>query len=425
MKKIFLLGLLITATLFLCAQRVDYIINLDEVERIEKTLASDEMQGRRVYGAGIEKAADFIESEFKSMGLRTYDANDKFFQSFIMVRPRFISASANIDGKDFNVNKLVVITTQADLRVDAQSGYLVHEIGADENLFEAASRHMETRQNKLVVVHEKHARDFSRLSSFGSSLARSNKNVVFLLSDKKPSVFAIEAKHEINEQKLANVVGVLPGKSRRNEWVVFSAHYDHLGIGTPVQGDSIFNGANDNAAGVTALLMLARYFRDVRENERTLVFAAFTAEEIGLFGSQYFASQLDPDKVVANINIEMIGTTSKWGKNSAFITGYQHSDLGAMLQKNLEGTAFRFYPDPYPHMDLFEQSDNFSLARLGVPAHTISTAKIDEDPHYHKVSDEVKTLDLENMVMVIRSIALSAKGLIAGKETPTRIINER
>ena len=76
-------------------------------------------------------------------------------------------------------------------------------------------------------------------------------------------------------------------------------------------------------------------------------------------------------------------------------------------------------------MDLFEQSDNFSLARLGVPAHTISTAKIDEDPHYHKVSDEVKTLDLENMVMVIRSIALSAKGLIAGKETPTRIIIER
>jgi Zn-dependent M28 family amino/carboxypeptidase len=137
------------------------------------------------------------------------------------------------------------------------------------------------------------------------------------LSNAVPKEFIIEAKHEITEQKLANVVGMIPGKSRKDEYVVFSGHYDHLGVGKPVEGDSIFNGANDDAAGTTAVIMLAKYFKALKNNERTIVFAAFTAEEIGGFGSQYFSRQFDADKVMAMFNIEMIGTESKWGKNSA------------------------------------------------------------------------------------------------------------
>jgi len=117
----------------------------------------------------------------------------------------------------------------------------------------------------------------------------------------------------------------------------------------------------------------------------------------------------------------MIGTDSKWGKNSAYITGYDKSNMGAILQKNLEGTDFMFYPDPYPTERLFLRSDNATLARLGVPAHTISTAKMDGEPNYHKLSDQVETLDLENMTMIIKSIALSAKSIIKGKDTPTRV----
>ena len=120
-------------------------------------------------------------------------------------------------------------------------------------------------------------------------------------------------------------------------------------------------------------------------------------------------------------NIEMIGTESKWGKNSAFITGYENTDMGAILQKNLKGSAFTFYPDPYPDQQLFYRSDNATLARLGVPAHTISTSKMDSEPNYHQPSDEVGTLDMENMTSIIRSIALSAKTIIAGKDTPTRV----
>ena len=125
--------------------------------------------------------------------------------------------------------------------------------------------------------------------------------------------------------------------------------------------------------------------------------------------------------VIAMFNIEMIGTDSKWGKNTAFITGYDKSDLGTIMQKNLQGSGFTFHPDPYPTQQLFYRSDNATLARLGVPAHTISTAKMEEEPHYHQASDEVKTLDLANMAKIIEAIAISSRSVTEGKDTPSRV----
>lgn len=87
---------------------------------------------------------------------------------------------------------------------------------------------------------------------------------------------------------LSNIVGIIPGKKLPNEYVIFSGHYDHLGIGKPVNGDSLYNGANDDAAGTTAVIMLAKCYAHLNNNARTLVFAAFTAEEIGEYGSAYF-----------------------------------------------------------------------------------------------------------------------------------------
>jgi Zn-dependent M28 family amino/carboxypeptidase len=120
-------------------------------------------------------------------------------------------------------------------------------------------------------------------------------------------------------------------------------------------------------------------------------------------------------------NIEMIGKASKFGQNSAFITGYERSDFGKILQKNLEGTAFKFYPDPYPDQNLFYRSDNASLAEVGVPAHTISTDQIDIDKLYHTVGDEFSTLDVNNITSTIRAIALSSRTIVAGTDTPTRV----
>src|SRR5678816_816315 len=124
------------------------------------------------------------------------------------------------------------------------------------------------------------------------------------------------------------------------------------------------------------------------------------------------------DRVMAMFNIEMIGTDSKWGKNSAYITGYEKTNMGEILEKNLKGTGFKFYPDPYTEQQLFYRSDNATLARLGVPAHTISTSKMDNEKLYHTQDDEFETLDMNNMAEIIKAIALSSTSIVGGRDTP-------
>ncbi len=222
------------------------------------------------------------------------------------------------------------------------------------------------------------------------------------------------------EIEMANVGGMIKGK-RENEIVIFSAHYDHIGIRQPVEGDSIANGANDNASGVTAIIELARYFAAQPQPERSLFFVGFTAEEMGGYGSRHFSRQFNPDEIVAMFNIEMIGKPAVEGPNTAWITGFDRSTFGELLQKSTEGTEYEFYPDPYPSQNLFYRSDNATLARLGVPAHTISTTPIDVDKDYHRVSDEFETLNVEHLTNTIRAISRAAEGIVSGRDTPTRV----
>ena len=426
MKSILATGLFTVTTFFVFGQKADNIINAKEVERIETVLAADDMRGRRAFTPDIDRAAEFIAEEFKKAGLQTMSGNNGFRQEFAMVRPKFISAAGSFDGTALDAKDIIVVTCFPQLKIDQASGYEKVFIKAGDTLQNAARRFARSNKNLFVLVDKSFAPNFSRLAGLKNSMFKTDKSVVFVLTDKDPAKYEIEAVHEINEHKLMNVVGMLPGKSKKDEYVIFSGHYDHIGVNAAraVNGDSIFNGANDDAAGTTAVIMLAKYFKALANNERTIVFAAFTAEEVGGFGSQYFSRQFDPAKVMAMFNIEMIGTESKWGKNSAYITGYEKTDMGAIMQKNLEGTGFTFYPDPYPEQGLFTRSDNATLARLGVPAHTISTSKMDSEPNYHKVTDEISTLDMDNMAMIIKSIALASRSIVAGKDTPTRVMTD-
>lgn len=397
------------------------IINTKEVERIEGILASDDMRGRKAFTPDIDKAADFIAAEFKAAGLNTWNNSETYRQEFSLVRPKLISASATLDAVSIDAKNIMAVTTRPELKISQSSGYEKAFIKTGANLQTEARKLARGNKNLLVLVDKSFSNSFGNLARLRSSLFTSATSVVFVLSDTDPAVYEIEIKQEIAEQKMANVVAVLPGKSKKDEYVIFSGHYDHLGVGKAVNGDSIYNGANDDAAGTTGVIMLAKYFKALNNNERTIVFAAFTAEEVGGFGSQYFSRQFEADKVVAMFNIEMIGTESKWGKNSAYITGYEKTNMGEILKKDLEGTGFTFYADPYPQQQLFYRSDNATLARLGVPAHTISTSKMDVEPHYHKLTDHIETLDLVNMTEIIKAIALSSKSIIEGKETPTRV----
>jgi len=219
---------------------------------------------------------------------------------------------------------------------------------------------------------------------------------------------------------LFNIIGVLEGHSKKDEYVVVSAHFDHLGL-TSSGSDKVFNGADDDASGVSAVLTLAEYFKAKGTNERTIVFVTFTGEEAGMLGSTYFGTQIDASNYVAGINIEMIGKESKFGPKTAWLTGFDRSDFGKIIQKNLKDTEYKLYPDPYTGYNLFFRSDNASMAKLGIPAHTFSTGPLDNDKHYHQVSDEAETLNVTTITETIKAIAKGTESIISGEDTPTRI----
>jgi Zn-dependent M28 family amino/carboxypeptidase len=420
MKKVSLSILVLTTSIVSYCQSLS-VINKKEVQRIETILAADNMQGRETFTPSADKAADFIANEFAKIGLAKMKGLKTFKQTFTMIKPTQVSVNASFDSVQIDPKKIVVLTCLPNLSITPASGFKKIYIKPGADFRKEVSEYAKLSENLIVFIDSSFAQNFGRLQFLKRMLFKTDKSVVFVLGSFPANQFTVSAQLRITELQAANIVGVLPGKSPAKGQVIFSGHYDHLGIGKPENGDSIYNGANDDAAGITAVISLAKYFKAVKNNRRTIIFAAFAAEEIGGFGSQYFSKQLNPAEVVAMFNLEMIGTESKWGKNSAYITGYEKTNMGEILQKNLAGSKFRFHPDPYPEQQLFYRSDNATLARLGVAAHTISTSKMDSEPNYHKASDEVKTLDLDNMTEIIKAIATSAKTIISGKDTPTRV----
>lgn len=422
MKKLNLLGFaLFSLSMYSHAQNIDKVINENSVKSVLSVLAADDMRGRKSFSPDIDRAADFIAAEFKKAGLSYPKGQDSFLQKFAVYKTSINSVSGTINNQAIIPENILAVSTQKKLDITQNSGYKIETIESQQVLFSKAMAAIHSKQNTIVLVDPSCSKLFKRLSYFTQATFESPYSVVFILGTQTPSTFDIHIEQNLEAQKLQNVVGIIPGKTKPEEYVIFSGHYDHLGVDPSKGADSIYNGANDDASGTTAVIELAKYYKKLNNNQRTLIFAAFTAEEIGGYGSQYFSQQFDPNKVVAMFNIEMIGTESKWGTNSAYITGFEKSNMGEILQKNLKGSKFQFYPDPYTKEQLFYRSDNATLARQGVPAHTISTSKMDNEPNYHKLSDEVSTLNLTNMTEVIKSVAISAESIISGKDTPTRV----
>ncbi|OHT43411.1 M20/M25/M40 family metallo-hydrolase [Flavobacterium tructae] len=428
MRKIIVSMFVLSQCFNVQGQSIDKIITNKEVSRIEKILSADDMQGRRTFTPGIEKASAFIESEFKKIGLQTFNAAANYRQEFSMTASKAISSKITIDRKEISNNQVVTFSYLPQVSLTEKSDVSVVKINKGDNFGEKFNEYYKSPKNLLVLVDSSFDKILPNIQHIDRITANPGSNtILFVFGTTDATTFSVEQTNTISKKALNNIVGILPGKTKPNEYVIFSGHYDHIGVGTPEEGaphpatDSIYNGANDDAAGTTAVIMLAKYFKKQNNNERTIIFTTFTAEELGGYGAKYFSKQLAPEQVIAMFNIEMIGTESKWGKNSAYITGFEKSNMGQILQTNLTGTSFNFYADPYPDQQLFYRSDNATLARLGVPAHTISTSKMDNEPTYHTADDEFETLDIDNMTQIIKSIALSSSSIISGKDTPTRV----
>jgi hypothetical protein len=224
--------------------------------------------------------------------------------------------------------------------------------------------------------------------------------------------------------KIRNVIGVLRGSDPAPEatYVIVSAHYDHLGRLRAGQGDLIYNGANDDASGTAAVLEIAAALARLGTRpKRSIVFMTFAGEEEGLLGSRYYAAHpvFPVEKTVAAINLEQLGRTDDVTGpviSTAYVTGFDYSDVGPILEEagKLTGVSIAKHPE---NSDLFfTASDNLPLARLGIPAHTLSVGFI--FPDYHKVGDEWQKLDYDNMAKVVRAVALGVCMIANGDDRP-------
>ena len=198
-----------------------------------------------------------------------------------------------------------------------------------------------------------------------------------------------------------------------DETVVVGAHHDHVGVGRPVDGDSIYNGADDDASGVVAVLEIARALAAGSAPSRTVVFLFSTGEELGLLGTQWYLQHpaVPLDQTVADLQVEMIGRPDSLagGAGYAWLTGFERSTMGRLLRDG----GVNVVSDPRPEMNFFMRSDNAPFAFRGIPAHTLSSYNMHED--YHSPSDEVERVDFRYMTMVIES-AVRAVELLANGE---------
>ncbi|HXI26395.1 MAG TPA: M20/M25/M40 family metallo-hydrolase [Pyrinomonadaceae bacterium] len=213
------------------------------------------------------------------------------------------------------------------------------------------------------------------------------------------------------EATTTNVVGILRGSdpALSKETILLSAHLDHLGVREGMPGDNIFNGADDDASGVTAVLELAGSLAADPKPKRTVVFALFGSEEIGGWGARYFQEHPPTpiESFVANLEFEMIARPdSAVAAHTLWLTGYERSNLGPELAKH----GARLVADPHPEQNFFRRSDNYVLARKGIIAHTVSSFGLHAD--YHRPSDDLSRVDFKHMTDAIASMVEPVRWLI-------------
>lgn len=274
----------------------------------------------------------------------------------------------------------------------------VDESGIPQNAFPALKLRFRFNHDAATQLFE------TAPTSFSAALAASDEGTPqgFAL----PGMLTLSATTGLRRTESANVVGVLPGSDPqlKNEYVVVTAHLDHLGRGSAVNGDSVYNGAHDNAVGTGIMLEIARaLYASNAKPRRSIIFAAVTAEEKGLLGSDFFArqAQMQEKKLVANLNIDMPLTFAPVFDFVAL--GAQHSTLGTIARQSAAAQGYRLSADAAPEQVRFIRSDQFSFIRRGIPSLKLDTGYQPRNPgtdldelrrdflsaHYHQPSDDL------------------------------------
>jgi|GEM_PF-108185 len=238
---------------------------------------------------------------------------------------------------------------------------------------------------------------------------------VFKASSLKPYFISYRDTLSNYEKPAYNIVGVVEGTDAqlKNEFIIVGAHYDHIGTRSPINGDTIANGANDNAAGTTTVLELARYFGNAKINKRSLVFALFSAEEKGLLGSKHLAKKLKEQeiKLYTMFNFEMVDVPLADKDYLVYASGYERSNMADICNVYAGEKLVGFLPTA-KEFNLFARSDNYPFHNeFAVPSQTFSTFDFTNFDHYHKVRDEASLMDFEHMATVVNKFIPVIEGI--------------
>ena len=421
----------------------------------EEFLASDALNGRGSATHDELVAATYIAAELRQYGIEPAGENGGYLQRVALVK-RKLSAPPelqlpttsfkhgdavlflHIGGSEQHgpVQKIEVGTPSspqvqkgAFVMLKAKDGKIPEDTVG--KIFKAGAAVVLIPENPRYRAHW----DFlkQRLFSEGLELAdesgkeAADQSTVIMLSteaakqvDNIPEGTAIRVSAPMEKAETAvtwNAIGKIRGRDPklRDSAVLFSAHLDHLGIGEAVNDDNIYNGADDDASGTTAVLELARVLGAGPKPRRTVLFALFGSEELGGFGSTYWREHppVPLNKISANLEFEMIGRADPAvAADTLWLSGWERSNLGPSLAAH----GAKLVGDPHPSENFFTRSDNYVLAQKGVVAQTISSYGLHKD--YHQPSDDLARLDFKHMVDAIESLLGPVEWLVNSSFKP-------
>jgi hypothetical protein len=471
---ILLVGLFVASTAF--GQKnpiaeISKVVTRSEAEAHLTFLASDEMRGRDTGSPELDIAANYIAAQFKIYGLNEAPGLQSYFQPVALENISPASDGQIVLGSDvFKFKEHFVLMDGGNVNWSGDIVYAgygsVEELAAanvNGKLVVALAGTQESNGNPMAIFNAsgKKYKDAKAAGAAGIVEIFSSPQIPWAAivnyfanntttrlkgnnDDTMPHVWLksgdAESLVKIKENSLKgslsvtgikqtniaskNVIGLIEGTDPvlKNEYLVVSAHYDHVGVQKKAQPDkdSIFNGARDNAIGVVGLLSTAKYLSQFKP-KRSVLFIALTAEEKGLLGSKYYAENpvVPLNKTVFNFNCDGAGYNDV---TITTIIGMERTSAEADLAKACSAFGLKAIVDPVPEQNLFERSDNYNFAVKGVPAITFApgTKSFDAElmKYYHQPADEVSSLDFDYLTKYFRAYVYANVLLTSMKKAP-------
>lgn len=452
-----------------------------EMEQHIRFLASDELQGRYTGSLGNRVAARYIAEYLRAQGCQPVEGAEDYFQEipFESVSPPAsaslkIGEATYVSGKDFFLSNGPAASL-SDKAVFAEHGWIDEKEGIDhfsgleirdkvvfvwsgkpgsrdpQEAFAASQMKRKwaaergaaalievyrlpfpwqfllnylNKENLVIADPDNVAKDLV----YGMVNEQSDEPFEQMKKDQGVMVAMETSGVQKRSRRSSNVAAVLPGADPKlkDEYMVVTAHYDHVGIGEQGGGfpygkeDSIFNGARDNAIGVASLMLTAKAFAQ-SPPKRSVLFLAVTAEEQGLIGSSYFVKHplIPLDKIVFNFNTDGAGYNDT---TLVAVMGYDRTGIAKLIDEGAAEVGLKVVADPAPEQGLFDRSDNVSFAKKGIPALSYSPgfAAFDQAlmKNYHQVSDEVETLDFNYLYKYTQAFIRTARLIADADERP-------